>query len=874
MEYLPFIQDVCARQVRKWCVDAYSEAGTLRWVCALPESEPFPAQGWKLHVSATCVAALEILNRVVPILVDAGAAFKVVGTENDLFLMNHGHHGLSQIGKFLTVYPHNSDLAVTLASRLDAATAGFVGPIIPSDQRLSVHSPIYYRYGAFSRSLVQMRNGEVVPVLRTPEGNLAPDLRDWRNAVPAHMDDPFLTLKRTRPAPELRATPNGRYVIAATLHRSPRGVVQLALDTVTLRRVVLKRAVPGSVSDKEGLDACDRLRREASVLTSLGGKAAVPAIYEIFDSGEELVLVLEDVAGETVSNFVSRPFSECGAHPLHILVPILRKIVAVVAKMHEVGWVHRDLKPTNILLEKDGSVRLIDLEAAAEIGSKDRHSLTTRGYSQRKINSCYEVSPADDIYSLGAVIRFVMTGSDPSNYLTGCPPSVPSSFFNPAIDAKLDGIVARCLRQGSRSQYKTVDQLLRDLSLVHGRRESFGTTNNLSFARCAFKYRRIARRLGDTLAAAAQEMGRSDSNASTLSLWSGSHDLGYGLSGVAMVLAMMVRAFGVREHEVALRAVSDWLRTSEPPPGPGAPGLYAGRAGVGVALLEAGRALDDQNYIEGAAAISHQIARFPHISPDLFSGSAGRLRFHLLLWQQSGQQEHLAYARDAGAALVAASHLTSLGPIWQMPTGFGGLSGKNWLGYAHGVAGIGDSLLDLAIATGDSASLQTVVDVVRLLHQCRRYAPTDTRGLQWPRAIEDSSSGGTTWCHGTSGVGGFLLRVADLHVVDDALSDAELAGVTSAESGRWSTPVQCHGLAGMVDFLLSLYSVTGKADYRHSAQHLLELVEAFLSIRDSRLICAADLPDKIDLGYLTGVAGVAACFLHAAGLRQDFLCGH
>jgi hypothetical protein len=77
----------------------------------------WPSQGWKLHVSATPLAGPEVLERVVPLLLDEGARFKVVNTRLQLVVLNGGGYGFSQVGKFVTVYPCESDRPLASARR-------------------------------------------------------------------------------------------------------------------------------------------------------------------------------------------------------------------------------------------------------------------------------------------------------------------------------------------------------------------------------------------------------------------------------------------------------------------------------------------------------------------------------------------------------------------------------------------------------------------------------------------------------------------------------------------------------------------------------------------------------------------------------------
>src|SRR5439155_19665334 len=109
-----------------------------------------------------------ILERCLPALLEAGAAFKVASSLVMLDCLNHGDLGLSQVGKFITVYPNEDVHAVELARVLRAATRGLRGPAARCDRRSTTDSPVHYRYGSFGHEFVQTPLGAVVPALAGP----------------------------------------------------------------------------------------------------------------------------------------------------------------------------------------------------------------------------------------------------------------------------------------------------------------------------------------------------------------------------------------------------------------------------------------------------------------------------------------------------------------------------------------------------------------------------------------------------------------------------------------------------------------------------------------------------------------------------------
>src|SRR6266446_836198 len=155
--------------------------GMWRYSRGLRSSDP--AQGWKIHISATPLSAGAVFSCVHPLLTRRDLLFKVPASLDLLVQLNAGIGAFPQIGKFLTVYPRSTVEAVDLAQQLHAATRGLCGPKIPFDARYRKNSLVYYRYGSFGRS----ENGAIFDHSHKPRK----DRRKLGCAVPRWLDDPF-----------------------------------------------------------------------------------------------------------------------------------------------------------------------------------------------------------------------------------------------------------------------------------------------------------------------------------------------------------------------------------------------------------------------------------------------------------------------------------------------------------------------------------------------------------------------------------------------------------------------------------------------------------------------------------------------------------
>src|SRR5207248_1086387 len=120
----------------------------------------------------------------------------------------------------------------------------------------------------------------------------------------------------------------------------------------------------------------------------------------------------------------------------------------------------------------------------------------------------------------------------------------------------------------------------------------------------------------------------------------------------------------------------------------------------------------------------------PHATPALYSGTAGRLRSHLMLWGATGEPEQMAVAIQAGDILLQGAEPAGEGMLrWVIPHRSGFHSGRACMGYAIGAAGIGDALLDLFAATGQERFLKVAQDAGRWLQSLAVTSLDDDSGL-------------------------------------------------------------------------------------------------------------------------------------------------
>jgi lantibiotic modifying enzyme len=100
--------------------------------------------------------------------------------------------------------------------------------------------------------------------------------------------------------------------------------------------------------------------------------------------------------------------------------------------------------------------------------------------------------------------------------------------------------------------------------------------------------------------------------------------------------------------------------------------------------------------------------------------------------------------------------------------------------------------------------------------------------------------------------------------MDEARQLAARAAITVARATRWAVPVQCHGLAGNIEFLLDMYQATEDRAFWAEAKSLARLLETFRSQERGMLVWSADLPMRYSPDYTIGYSGIAMCLLRLA----------
>ncbi len=209
-----------------------------------------------------------------------------------------------------------------------------------------------------------------------------------------------------------------RYRLLSRLGQGGFGSVFKAQDTLFQNNIVaIKEISLTGLQQQEILDATASFNREVQVLSDLR-HPGLPKLYNYFTDAEHWYLVMDFIEGETLERYLEQTI---GGHFLQ-LIDVLRIgiqlcIVLDYMHTHHPPIIFRDLKPSNVMLIPNGSIRLIDFGIARYFKHgqfKDTMAFGSPGYAAPEQYGKAQTTPCADTYSLGALLHQMLTGNDPT----------------------------------------------------------------------------------------------------------------------------------------------------------------------------------------------------------------------------------------------------------------------------------------------------------------------------------------------------------------------------------------------------------------------------------------------------------------------------
>jgi len=268
------------------------------------------------------------------------------------------------------------------------------------------------------------------------------------------------------------------YKILEKIGEGGMGEVFLAEDTKLKRKVALK-FLPQEFTKNR--DVVERFQREAQAAAALSHPNIV-TIYEINQHEDQTYIAMEYVEGKTLKEIIKENSTLKTQHStlsIERIIDISSQICAGLSKAHKAGIVHRDIKPQNILIDKENQVKILDFGLAKLKGvgqlTRETSTLGTVHYMSPEQALGKEIDHRTDIWSLGVVMYEMITGEMPFKgdyeqaiiYAILNEKPKPLNDLRPETPAELCQIIEKSLSKDPDKRIQDVEELMQEIKTLN-----------------------------------------------------------------------------------------------------------------------------------------------------------------------------------------------------------------------------------------------------------------------------------------------------------------------------------------------------------------------------------------------------------------------
>ena len=262
----------------------------------------------------------------------------------------------------------------------------------------------------------------------------------------------------------------GRYQVIEELGKGGMGRVYKVFDKEIKDKVALKLLNPEIASDKQTIE---RFRNELKLARKISHRN-VCRMFDLSKEGGTHFITMEYVSGEDLKSSIRRvgPLSAGKA------IFIAGQICQGLSEAHRLGVVHRDLKPQNIMIDRDGNARIMDFGIARSLKAKGITDagvmIGTPEYMSVEQVEGKKVDQRSDIYSLGVILYEMVTGRVPFEgdtpltiavkHKSEAPPD--PRKINAQVPEDLSRVILRCMEKDRENRYQGADELLSELGKI------------------------------------------------------------------------------------------------------------------------------------------------------------------------------------------------------------------------------------------------------------------------------------------------------------------------------------------------------------------------------------------------------------------------
>jgi len=291
-------------------------------------------------------------------------------------------------------------------------------------------------------------------------------------ATPLPSQEVSVTKTLETPTEELTrgTTFANRYEIIEELGKGGMGRVYRVEDTQLKQEVALKLIKPEIAKDKKTIE---RFRNELKLARNIRHKN-VCGMFDLGETEGAHFITMEYIRGEDLKSFIHRS----GQLAVGTAIRIAKQVCEGLSEAHKLGVVHRDLKSNNIMIDKEGNVRIMDFGIARSLKEKgitgEGVMIGTPEYMSPEQVEGKEVDQRSDLYSFGVILYEMVTGRVPfegdTPFTIGVKhkserPKDPKEL-NAQIPENLNSIILRCLEKNKEERFQNVRKILSEIKNI------------------------------------------------------------------------------------------------------------------------------------------------------------------------------------------------------------------------------------------------------------------------------------------------------------------------------------------------------------------------------------------------------------------------
>ncbi|MDO4337674.1 MAG: serine/threonine-protein kinase [Eubacteriales bacterium] len=294
-------------------------------------------------------------------------------------------------------------------------------------------------------------------------------------SVPPHHLPPFVILA-------------GKYLVGTAIGEGGFGITYIGIDLNLEMRVAIKEYYPNgcAVRDMSGNSSTvqsysgeqqgffeagrEKFINEAKILAKCMHLPEIVTVKDFFKENHTAYIVMEYVDGKTLKDYLKEKGGRLSAEEtLHMLGPVIRSL----GEVHKMNLIHRDISPDNIMVQKNGSVKVLDFGGARDFGSAGRSMsiMLKPGYApEEQYRTHGEQGPWTDVYAICATMYRCITGEIPPEAMERSYQDKikPFSAFQVNCPANVEAAVLKGLSVYKNGRFQSMEELYKALYQKQG----------------------------------------------------------------------------------------------------------------------------------------------------------------------------------------------------------------------------------------------------------------------------------------------------------------------------------------------------------------------------------------------------------------------